>query len=77
LNSTSSAARIASPLVAAKASYDDHSNGEVRPAAGRMALECDYRFTTDSVVPALPPAPITQEQIDEMMIANPARYFSP
>jgi predicted metal-dependent phosphotriesterase family hydrolase len=42
-----------------------------------MALECDYRFTTDSVVPALPPAPITQEQIDEMMIANPARYFSP
>ena len=41
-----------------------------------MGLEGDYLFITDTVVPRLLEAGITQEQIDEMLIANPVRYFS-
>ena len=56
------------------ASFLDFTAGD--PAVAAMGLEGDYLFITDTVVPRLLEAGITQEQIDEMMIANPVRYFS-
>lgn len=46
------------------------------PEVAQMGLEGDYLFITNTVVPALLGAGITQQQLDEMMIENPARYFS-
>ncbi len=37
----------------------------------------DYLLISRSVLPALLERGVTQEQIDTMMIANPARFFSP
>lgn len=46
---------------------------EVRAAA---APNWHYEHISDDVLPALLAAGVTQAQIDQMMIENPARYFS-
>ncbi len=43
----------------------------------QMGLEGDYLFISNAVVPALLEAGVTHEQIDEMMIVNPKRFFGP
>src|SRR5262249_49890244 len=45
------------------------------PEVAQMGLEGDYRFVSDVVLPALRDAGVTEAQIDEMTITNPARYF--
>jgi phosphotriesterase-related protein len=37
----------------------------------------DYLLITNEVIPALLEAGVTEEQVDQMMIANPRRFFSP
>ena len=37
----------------------------------------DYLLISNQVVPALLDAGVTRAQIDEMMVANPRRYFTP
>ena len=56
------------------ASFLDFTAGD--PEVAAMGLEGDYLFITNTVVPALLDAGVTHEQIDEMMVANPVRYFS-
>jgi phosphotriesterase-related protein len=46
------------------------------PEVAQMGLEGDYLFISQTVVPALLEAGVTQPQIDEMMITNAARFFS-
>jgi phosphotriesterase-related protein len=36
-----------------------------------------YEHITDDVLPALLASGVTQEQIEEMMVQNPVRYFTP
>ena len=35
----------------------------------------DYLLISEKVLPALLEAGVTQEQIDQMMVANPRRFF--
>ena len=37
----------------------------------------DYLHISKTILPALLEAGVTQEQIDEMMIENPRRFFDP
>ena len=46
------------------------------PEVAQMGLEGDYLFISETVVPALLEAGVTQHQIDEIMITNAARFFS-
>jgi phosphotriesterase-related protein len=55
------------------ACFLDFTAGDADVAA--MALEGDYLYIEERVVPALLRAGITPRQIDEMMVANPARWF--
>jgi phosphotriesterase-related protein len=45
------------------------------PEVAAIGLEGDYLYIEETVVPALLRAGITPRQIDEMMVANPARWF--
>ena len=45
------------------------------PEVARMGLEGDYLVVNDVVLPALRKAGVTEAQIDEMTITNPARFF--
>ena len=47
------------------------------PEVAQMGLEGDYLFIADTVVPALLDAGVTQELVDQMLVGNAARYFSP
>ena len=46
------------------------------PEVAQMGLEGDYVFISETVVPALLEAGVTEQQIDEIMITNAARFFS-
>jgi phosphotriesterase-related protein len=46
------------------------------PEIAQMGLEGDYVFISETVVPALLEAGVTEQQIDEIMITNAARFFS-
>jgi predicted metal-dependent phosphotriesterase family hydrolase len=50
------------------------AHDEARAAA---APNWHYEHITDDVLPALLAAGVTQEQIEEMMVENPVRYFTP
>ena len=52
--------------------YFGAAHDEARAAA---APNWHYEHITDDVLPALLAAGVTQDQIDQMMITNPARYF--
>ncbi|MCP2336407.1 phosphotriesterase family protein [Actinomadura rupiterrae] len=41
-----------------------------------IAPNWHYRHLTDDVLPALRAAGVTEEQIDQMLVANPRRYFT-
>jgi phosphotriesterase-related protein len=47
------------------------------PDAAKAAAAPNWHFThiSDDVLPALAEAGVTQEQIEQMMVANPRRYF--
>jgi predicted metal-dependent phosphotriesterase family hydrolase len=42
-----------------------------------MGLEGDYLFVWNTVVPALLEAGVTQDQVDEILVRNPQRFFAP
>ncbi len=46
------------------------------PEVAQMGLEGDYLCVSETVVPALLAAGVTEQQIDEIMITNAARFFS-
>jgi Predicted metal-dependent hydrolase with the TIM-barrel fold len=46
-------------------------------ARAAAAPNWHYEHITDDVLPALLASGVTQEQIEEMMVANPVRYFTP
>jgi phosphotriesterase-related protein len=46
------------------------------PEVAQMGLEGDYLFIFETVVPALLQAGVTEQQIDEIMVTNAARFFS-
>ena len=46
------------------------------PQVAEMGLEGDYTYIANHVVPALREAGVTETQIDEMLVVNPARFFS-
>jgi predicted metal-dependent phosphotriesterase family hydrolase len=54
--------------------YFGAAHDAVRAAA---APNWHYEHITDDVLPALLAAGVTQEQIEEMMVENPVRYFTP
>jgi phosphotriesterase-related protein len=45
------------------------------PEVAEMGLEGDYLCVSDLVLPALREAGVTDEQIDEIMVTNAARFF--
>jgi phosphotriesterase-related protein len=47
------------------------------PEVAQMGLEGDYLFIWNTVVPALLDAGVTREQIDEILVRNPQRFFDP
>ncbi len=54
--------------------YFGGAHDEVRAA---VMPNWHYEHITDDVLPALLTAGVTQEQIEEMMVQNPVRYFTP
>ena len=46
-------------------------------ARAAAAPNWHYEHITDDVLPALLASDVTQEQIEEMMVENPVRYFTP
>lgn len=57
------------------ASFLDFPAGD--PAVADLRLEGDYLFAWEIVVPQLLAAGVTDEQIDEILVRNPARFFDP
>ena len=59
------------------ACYLDFFSGEAGQAAlAAAAPNWHYRHIPDNVLPALPEAGVSDEQITTMLIGNPRRYFS-
>lgn len=46
-------------------------------AKAAAAPNWHYQHISDDVLPALLAAGVTQDQVDQMLVANPARYFTP
>lgn len=58
------------------ACYMDYFSGDVAQGLlDQAAPNWNFTHISDDVLPALLAAGVTQEQIDQMMVANPRRYF--
>ena len=59
------------------ACFIDYFGAAHDAARAAAAPNWHYEHITDDVLPALLASGVTQEQIDEMMVENPVRYFTP
>ncbi|MEJ7562368.1 MAG: hypothetical protein WKF45_07570 [Ilumatobacteraceae bacterium] len=55
--------------------YIDYFPGEAQAAVAQIAPNWNYTHISNDVIPALLERGVSQDQIDQMMIGNPRRYF--
>ncbi len=55
--------------------YIDYFPGEAQAAVAQIAPNWNYTHISNDVIPALLERGVSQDQVDEMMVGNPRRYF--
>jgi phosphotriesterase-related protein len=55
--------------------YIDYFPGEAQAAVAQIAPNWNYTHISNDVIPALLERGVSQDQVDQMMIGNPRRYF--
>nr|MBA3804057.1 phosphotriesterase-related protein [Acidimicrobiia bacterium] len=53
----------------------DYFPGEAQAAVAQIAPNWNYTHISNDVIPALLERGVSQDQVDQMMVGNPRRYF--